>query len=236
MPARYRLNEVKGAISRSAAGRVAATVPAANAPAAVSEDLAVLANQAAQYEAGAAAGAAEADMNLQGTVRGLQEDREQSDQAIQETLAAQREKAREIELARQAQREDALANIAKSRQGAELAVRSDNQRANLSVAAQAEERRQAETRRAQAQAEKLAEAEQEKIDHYRAGIIQQVARQHGKPHNEVFQGIANIANNFGEAREVINTMARDGAFSKGGVANTVRMDIIMKDLRKLYGS
>ncbi len=234
----FTLDQVRASVQKSAAGRMgqgsasAATSVGGGPSTAVAQDLSVLADQARNYSAGQAVANQQAEAERGQVTAGLAQERGQADTARAETLEAQRREMAVIELARRQAEQEARQEMAAEAQRVELERAEAAERA-LQARMQADIERRAMAERAAREAE---DARQEAALHQVEEERARVRREHGDEHVAVYDFIAQNARNMNEADQVIATMARNGAFGKEGEFNSVRMDIINKDLRRLYGA
>lgn len=222
------LKDVQAAIHKSAAGRMSQTTTPAAAPSSVSLDLDVLATQAKDYSTGTAAGAKQAQGNAAANSQLLAEDRAAADASRAQTAEATRQNAVSLELSRQAQAQKAQQNLDATRRDAELNAQKDAAQAELAA-----RKREGDE---EALRQEVLNARIESENTRKETVLRGVQRQHGKQHNEVFEYITSRADNMGQANTVIDTLARDGFFGRDAEYNSVRMDIIYKDLEKIYGA
>lgn len=231
--AQYPLAAVRGSAHRRLAGRVAQNVAPADAANAVTADLSVLADQAAQYSANAAAGAANAAKNTQATTERLAADRKQTDESIVEMLDNQRAKAKAIEEERQAQRERAMQQIAAVQQRAAQSVAEDNQRASLSVAETQARAANAAAERAAKAAEQKRAQEIEKLAASRTEALMDTRSRYTGDTFEYFSQLVETAPDLATARKHLSADIRSGA-GVGTEPGMVSKYVIEEELRRFY--
>lgn len=233
--AQIPLPELKAAIHRSAAARAPQAAPAAPPPAAdtgttalIRQDLGVLANQAATYATGQAAGNAQAAAERQAVTAGLGEQRQQSDTARNEELAIQKREMERIALQRraaeqQAAQEQAAISAKVSIEKAEAAERTrQNQMRRAAQAAAA-----ADENRARAEKHEF-QKEQKRVD----AVHRSLARTHTPRFMEVIGVTTQFARNPEEAREFISRLEREGEVGLG--PGMVSRPAIDKALDRIY--
>lgn len=221
MPARP-INVVKSAIHKSAAGRTAATVRPEDAPSAVRQDLAVMSQQAQQYELGAAAGTADSAMNLQATTERLAQDRADQDERIREQLEIQAQDRAEAEVRRQAAAEAAAQAIELGRLSSSNNVQAANRQADRAVAetgARAAAARAEAARAAQDQSDKLAaEAAEARRDAY----LFRLAGEQPIEAVEQLDAIVKGAGNVSEALAQVERLRKSNRLGSGAVGQDAR--------------
>lgn len=228
-----QLQDIQAAIHKSAAGKQGQGSPqdavrAGGAPAAVAQDLAVMADQAIQYSKGQAAGNAQAEVERKASAEGLATERAQSDTARAETLEAQRREMLEIEVARRS-----------AEQQAQLAMAADAQRVALERAEAAERTTQARMQReiqarelAERAAAKAKEAEAEREAERADSLKRSVLRRYSPKFAEVFGGVAEAAATFEEARDYLDVLQ---ATQTDWGPKQVNRQALESELAKLYG-
>lgn len=215
--AQIPLPELKAAIHKSAAARAPQVAPAAAPPPVpdtesyIKQDMSVLANQAASYATGQAAGNAQAVSERDAVASGLGEQRQQSDSARAEELAIQRREMERIALQRRAAEQQAAQEAA-----------AISAKVNIEKAEAAERTRQNQMRRAAQAAEaadrnraKAAEHEFEKEQKRADSVLRSLARTHTDRFMDVMGATTQLARNPDEAREFVTRLQREGEVGTG---------------------
>lgn len=224
--------ELKAAIHKSAAARAPQVAPPSAPPptaqtdtsALIRQDLGVLANQAAAYATGQAAGNAQAATERQAITAGLTEERAQADTARNEELAIQRRERERIALQQRAAEQQAAQQAAaiSARVNIEKAEAAERTRQNqMRRAAQAAA--MAEDRRAQAEEAEF-KREQKRAD----SVLRSLARTHTDRFMNVMGTTVQLARTPAEAREFVDRLTRQGEVGMGpGMVSRRALDVAL---------
>lgn len=232
-----QLKDIQAAIHKSAAGRQGQGSPEPAARpggdlSAVNQDLAVMADQAAQFRTGQAAGNQAAQAELGQVTEGLQAERATADTARAEELEAQRREMQKIELERRANEEAAAQERAALQQRVALERAEAAERATQARMARAAQAAQDAERARKEAAGVEAEKEARRID----AVGRSVMRRYGENFQNTFGAVADAAANWGEALEAMDALERAGQIGTRPVSgrSIVSRSILEEELSRLY--